>query len=450
MKQYASYKDSGVQWLRKIPSHWNSVSFKRLFSFGRGLTITKADLVEKGIPVISYGQIHSKQNIGTKIEQHLLRYVPASYIKGNDSSKVNKGDFIFADTSEDLEGCGNCVYVDNEDLLYAGYHSIIAKSIQLKENKYFAYLFKTDCWRSQIRSSVNGVKVFSITQNTLSNSVVLLPPIEDQRIIASYLDHKVGQIDLVIAEKEQMLEDFKVYRSAIISEVVTKGLDKNAEMKDSGFDWMGKIPAHWDCSSMKYYLSETLQYGANESAESDNPDWPRYIRITDIDEYGNLKKETFKSLSPEKAKGYLLERGDVLFARSGATVGKSYIFKEDYKACFAGYLIKAKCGTKLLPEYLYLFTNTNQYENWKNSVFIQATIQNIGADKYSMLPIVVPPLVEQQSIIEYANFKLSKIEKIILELKSQIVDLNAYKSSIITEAVTGKVDLRDWELNNKV
>ncbi len=448
MKQYESYKDSGTGWLEKIPSHWKIVSFKRLFSFGRGLSITKADLVEEGIPVINYGQIHSKQNTGTRIEQHLLRYIPESYTEGYESSRVNSGDFIFADTSEDLEGCGNCVYIDKDYLLYAGYHSIIAKSIQSDDNKYLAYLFKTDCWRSQIRSSVYGVKVFSVTQSTLNDSTVILPPIEEQMTIASYLDQKVGQVDAAIAEKEQMLEDLKAYRSSIISEAVTKGLVKDVEMKDSGIEWLGKIPAMWECSSLKHFLSQPLQYGANESAESTNPDWPRYIRITDIDEYGNLRDETFKSLDPDKAKDYLLEKGDVLFARSGATVGKTYIFNEDYAACFAGYLIKAKCGKKLLPQFLFLYTNTLQYENWKNSVFIQATIQNIGADKYSLLPIVVPSIEEQQKIIEYVNTKLGKLDRVLADIQSQISDLKAYKSSIITEAVTGKVDLRGWKSNN--
>ena len=274
---------------------------------------------------------------------------------------------------------------------------------------------------------------------------LLIPNFAEQKAIASYLDYKVGQIDMAIVENEQMLEDLKAYRSAIISDAITKGLDKSAEMKDSGVEWIGVIPSHWQCVPLKYLLSQPLQYGANESADSSNPEWPRYIRITDIDEYGNLKDGTFKSLPPEKAQDYLLEEGDVLFARSGATVGKTYLFKEEYKACFAGYLIKAKCNNLLLPEFLYLYTNTNQYDNWKNSIFVQATIPNIGADKYSLLPIVVPSVQEQQRIIDYLNVRLGAISAILSDLQSQIDDLKAYKSSMITAAVTGKVDLRDWK-----
>ena len=98
-----------------------------------------------------------------------------------------------------------------------------------------------------------------------------------------------------------MLEDLKTYRSYIISEAVTKGLNPDVPMKDSGIEWIGKIPSHWICVSLKYLLSQSLQYGANESAESINPEWPRYIRITDIDEFGNLRDEKYRSLSPEKA-----------------------------------------------------------------------------------------------------------------------------------------------------
>ena len=326
MKQYESYKESGIEWLGKIPSHWKIISFKRLFSFGRGLSITKADLVEEGIPVISYGQIHSKQNTGTRIEQHLLRYVPESYTEGYESSKVNSGDFIFADTSEDLEGCGNCVYIDNDYLLYAGYHSIIAKSIQSNDNKYLAYLFKTDSWRSQIRSSVFGVKVFSITQSTLGDSTVILPPVDEQMRIASYLDYKVGQIDGAIKEKEAMLEDLKAYRTAIISEAVTKGLDKNVEMKDSGVEWIGMIPKHWGICKLKALAD--VQTGNTPSTSVDkyweNPTEEWYTP-SDFDDFEIQLKSSSRKLSTVAFKEEacrVFYANTVLIVGIGATLGK--------------------------------------------------------------------------------------------------------------------------------
>ena len=158
-------KDSGIEWIGEIPEHWEVKRMKSIYNFGKGLNITKADLVDKGISVISYGQIHSKLNTGTCIKDSLIKYVPEIFLENNNASLVKKGDIIFADTSEDLEGCGNCIYIDRDMLLYAGYHTIIAKNISTYINRFFSYLFQTDCWRSQIRKMVNGVKLFRICLN---------------------------------------------------------------------------------------------------------------------------------------------------------------------------------------------------------------------------------------------------------------------------------------------
>lgn len=172
-------KDSGIEWIGEIPDGWEVKRLKNLFDFGKGLPITKENLKETGVSVISYGQIHSKQNSGTRIDDSLKRFVDESYLTSNSNSLVHKSDFIFADTSEDLEGCGNCVYVDEEQTLFAGYHTIIFSSKIKQSNKYLAYLFKTDAWRNQIRSRCNGVKLFSITKRILSNVDIVLPPLSE-------------------------------------------------------------------------------------------------------------------------------------------------------------------------------------------------------------------------------------------------------------------------------
>ena len=208
--------------------------------------------------------------------------------------------------------------------------------------------------------------------------------------------------------------------------------------KTSGVEWIGEIPDRWNIHKLKWLIKEKLKYGANEIAESEDKGFPRYIRITDFDNDGQLKADTFKSLPFEKSKDYLLEEGDVLFARSGATVGKTFIFKH-YKgqACFAGYLIKASTNKKLLEHnYLYLFTKSNAYENWKNSIFNQATIQNIGADKYQFLEIPTPPFPEQKRIAKYLDHKTAKIDSLIEKKKRLIELLKEERTAVINQAVT--------------
>lgn len=218
--------------------------------------------------------------------------------------------------------------------------------------------------------------------------------------------------------------------------------------KPSQIDWIGDIPEHWDMKKLKYCLSEKLKYGANESSDEENPEFPRYIRITDFGDNGILRKDTFKSLAPEVAKDYLLSEGDVLFARSGATVGKTFLFTNyDGIACFAGYLIKASPNQNLLSEFLYYFTKTANYWNWVNSIFIQATIQNIGADKYQNIEFALPPLQEQQAIVTYLDQKTALIDELIAKKQRKIDLLKEQRTAIINHAVTKglnpNVDLKD-------
>lgn len=219
----APMKNSGLPWIEQIPQHWGIATLDSLFSFGKGLGITKEDLTESGVPVISYGQVHSKKNTGTHITDDLMRHVPETYLKSDPQSLVNKGDFIFADTSEDVEGAGNCAFVDREMTLFAGYHSIILRNIHsdFVLGRYLSYLFNTLPWRTQIQARVTGIKVYSISKRILKEVTVMLPKQGEQRAIADYLDSKCAAIDKVIADKEQVIEKLTEYKKSLIYECVT-------------------------------------------------------------------------------------------------------------------------------------------------------------------------------------------------------------------------------------
>ena len=215
-------KDSGVEWIDIIPEGWEVLPFKSVFYTEKGLNITKADLTENGVPVLSYGQIHSKQNPGTRLNGSLFKFVPKSYLKTNPECLVQKGCFLIADTSEDYEGCGNAIYVDRNMMLFAGYHTIVARPCNLdRDYKYFAYLLLTNNWRQQVRSRVSGIKVYSINQKILKQTSLLFPPLQEQQAIASYLDEKTSQIDSLIALKQEKITELKDYKKSIIYEYVT-------------------------------------------------------------------------------------------------------------------------------------------------------------------------------------------------------------------------------------
>ena len=296
----------------------------------------------------------------------------------------------------------------------------------------------------QILDDVFGSTYEAVSVNEVSNIKILVPSKNEQTQIAQFLDHKTTQLDKLIHQKEKLLKLLAEKRTAIITEAVTKGLDPNVEMKDSGIDWLGEIPKDWETKRFKFCLTEPLKYGANEAAESSDPDQPRFVRITDVDENGNLRDETFRSIDIEIAKPYLLKEGDLLMARSGATVGKNFMYKSNWGiTCFAGYLIRARINQEIvLPEFGNLFLNSGSYWDWVNSIFIQSTIQNISAEKYANLVLAIPPEKEQQQIVAYAMKKRKQLGNIIDGITESLTKLKEYREALITAAVTGQIDVR--------
>jgi type I restriction enzyme S subunit len=443
MKKYDNYKYSGIEWIGEIPEHWEMSRLANFGEFLKGKGVSKADLTDLGIPVVLYGDIYTKYNI--KVYQFERK---TSLEIADKSTVIFNGDLLFTASGETKEDIGKCVTFLGLEKSVASGDVVIFR--QNRNNSLFlSYVFNSHGIVAQKNMYSKGEIVVHIYATQLRNIPFVLPPVEEQIYISNYLDHKTTQIDSLISKKQQFITLLQEERIAVINQAVTKGLDPKAKMKDSGVEWLGEIPKHWELKRLKHVVKEPLKYGANEAAEEEKIEDPRYIRITDFGNDGKLKENTFRSLSFDKAKNFLLSEGDILFARSGATVGKTFLFK-DYSglACFAGYLIKASCNSEIMKaEFLYEFTNSGGYENWKQSIFQQSTIQNIGADKYNQLKIGVPPIFEQLKIIDFINTKTNEINDLITKTQQEIELLKEYKNALISEVVTGKVDVRNEILN---
>lgn len=225
MRKSKIVHNNDIRWDIDYPEYWQIRRTRESFSFRKGLSITKANLEEAGVAVISYGQVHSKKNTGFALNEDIFRYVNKSYLETNKNCLVEKGDFIFADTSEDVIGCGNCVYIDRDETIFAGYHSIIAHPSGSTNNKYLAYLFKSPTWRYQIRKKVNGVKVYSITQKMLKDAFILIPPSDEQEEIAKYLDEICVKIDAALQKLEEKISNLHDLKIRLIADTVTGKID---------------------------------------------------------------------------------------------------------------------------------------------------------------------------------------------------------------------------------
>lgn len=222
-------KDSGIEWLSEIPEHWEVKKLKQIFNSSKGLTITKENLESEGIPCVNYGEIHSKFGFEVDIDKHQLKCVNPTYLESDYKSLIQTGDFVFADTSEDVSGAGNFTYLKSNHEIFAGYHTIILRAIVDIESRFFAYQFDSIPYRTQIRQSVKGIKVFSITQGILKNTSLWIPPIDEQKQIIEFLDIETDRIVSLKNSAVKEIELLKEFKTALISEVVTGKVDVRNE-----------------------------------------------------------------------------------------------------------------------------------------------------------------------------------------------------------------------------
>ena len=438
------YKDSGIEWIGKIPQTWEVDRFKNKFKTGKGLNINKGNLIPEGIPVVSYGQVHSKMNSGTHLDDFLVRYIPPILTVGGESSKVGVGDFIFADTSEDIDGCGNAVYVDREIGLYAGYHSVIAFAKNPEQSKYFAYLFLTECWRSQIRMRVTGIKVFSISQAILNQTTIILPPLAEQQRIAKYLDEKCMDICSLIKLQEQMIEKLKAYKQSIITETVTKGLDTNAKLVPSGIDWIGEVPEGWEEAPLKTILFRR--------SEKNNPVKTKERLSLSIDKGVTLYAEKTTNLDRFKedfTQYQLAYPNDIVLNSMNMIVGA--VGLSHFYGCVSPvyYVVYSKSKDTDIRYYSYLLNTQiirDVYHSLGQGIYaiergegrVNTCRLKVSYDDFGVIRIPIPPVSEQHAIVSYLDVKCSEIDKLIAVKKQKVEKLKEYKKSVIYEAVTGK------------
>lgn len=433
-------KDSGVEWIDKIPSSWSIVPLKTMVSFGKGLPITKENLIEKGVAVVSYGQIHSQINVGSHLNKELVRYVSDEYLQSNRNCLAKKGDILIADTSEDYEGIGNSVLNDWDENLFAGYHTVIIRPSDRTYSKYLAYLFMTDSWRSQLRSRASGIKVFSVTRSLLKKTAIIIPRENSVQKITDYLDAKCSKINEIIEKQQAIVEKLKEYKLSVIIETVTKGLNPNVEMKDSGVEWIGQMPTSWDCTTVG--MIATVVRGASPRPAGD----PLYFNGTDVPwitvaevTKGDGKyidgTETFLTFEGAK-QSRIVEEGTLLLSNSGATLGVPKITR--IRGCINDGSV-AFYNLSINQEFLLYLFKGRTFELRKQ---MQGYGQpNLNTTIVKGIEVPLPTELEQKAIVEFLDQKCTAIEKTIEDREKAIDKLQEYKKSLIYEVVTGKKEV---------
>lgn len=445
-------KDSGVEWIDTIPEDWFVVPLKTEVSFGKGLPITKENLIEKGVAVVSYGQIHSKMNTGSHLKEELIRYVSEDYLQKNPECLAQKGDIFVADTSEDYDGVGNAVLIDWDGDVFAGYHTVIIRPRNKQYSKYLSYLFMTDAWRSQLRSRASGIKVYSVTQGLLKKTEIIIPNSVYVQRLTDYLDRKCSAIDNIITKQEQIIEKLKEYKLALITETVTKGLNSDVELIESGIEWIGKIPITWSIGKLSLLFDFVGGYAFNSDDYISETEY-QVIRI------GNVKNDNMlldsnpvyvSKDTAEKASRFEIKEGYILFTMTGTKGKRDYFFTclvDASNLCNKRLFINQRVGAFVHHKdvcagyYKYLLKETRILD----SIFLYETGTanqgNLGIDTIRRTKVQIPPFNEQCRIAKYLDDKCIKLNNEVEQRELIINRLLEYKKALIYEVITGKKEV---------
>lgn len=447
-KAYPAYKDSGVEWLGEIPSHWETNRLKRIISkLESGVSVNASDTpAEDGeIGVLKTSCVYTRSFRPSENKQ----VVPQELNRVK--CTVKKGAIIISRmNTPELFGASALVECDAKNL-YLPDRLWQTESLNLS-SKFVASFMMIDQFRSQISLAAEGAS--SSMQNIAKEdylAIHIAHPISraEQKKIASFLDHETAKIDALIEKQQRLIELLKEKRQAVISHAVTKGLNPNAPMKDSGVEWLGEVPAHWLVRRLKH--SAALQSGipkGKDLAGRLTMDVPM-LRVANVqDGYLDLTEVHLIQIEPLDIERYSLKYGDVLMNEGGDNdkLGRGAVWRSEITPCIHQNHVFAIRPIEVEPEWLDLVTRASYAKFHFYRVAKQSTnLASISSTNIKETPLLIPPEEERAEIISYVDRQLKKFELLEQKSRLQIELIQERRTALISAAVTGKIDVRDWQ-----
>jgi len=439
-KPYDRYKDTGVKWLGKIPEHWEVKKLQYLAD----CRISNVDKVpaenEQPVRLCNYIDVYNNEFISTTMD---LMENTASLLE-IDKFGLRNGDVIITKDSEDWQDIAvPALVIKSAPDLVCGYHLAIVRPKQIYlMGPYLFRLFQSESFNKQFQIQARGITRFGLPKRAIVNALIPIAPLYEQQAITTFLDHKTSEIDNLIADKEKLITLLQEYRQAVISEAVTKGLDPNVKMKDSGIEWIGEIPEHWEVKKVKYVASinrKTLSENTPDDFEID------YIDIGAVDSTGTISaiSRLDFSLAPSRARR-IISPGDAIVS-TVRTYLRAIAYFEDAPGnliCSTGFAVLSPYA--ILPKYLFRLVQSEVYINEIVSRSTGVSYPAINASEIGQLDCILPPRREQQAIVDYLDQKTAEIDSLISGIQDSIEQLKEYRQSLISEAVTGKIDVRGF------
>lgn len=442
-KPYSKYKDSGIEWSQSAPEKWklSKLKYDSYIKARVGWHGLKSDEFTDEGPYLVTGSDFSGEEINWSNCYHcdMIRYDQDPYIQlQNDDLLITKdgtiGKVILTGKLPDKATLNSGVFV-------------LRPLKQAYTTKFYYWLMQSSVFHNFVEYSRAGSTIAHLYQETFCNIRYALPELTEQRAIAAFLDHETGKIDKLIEKQQKLIELLEEKRQAVISHAVTKGLNPDVPMKDSGIEWLGDIPEHWKESSLKWYCHITD--GSHHSPKIKSSGEP-FVSVTDVGvntiNFKDCKRISLIDYKNLVNQGCKPEVGDVLLTKDG-TIGRAAIVQGSHP----DFVILSSLGLlspseEILNTYLYYFLISGINVDQMNSLIHGSALKRMTINKIENLLFIFPPLSEQQSIVTFLNTATNKIDKLISKAKSAIELMRERRTALISAAVTGKIDVRDFKM----
>lgn len=424
MKRYDTYKDSGMQWLGEIPSHWDVKRLKYLASCNDE-SLGENTPKDQEINYVEIGDVDSVNGINQSTK-YLFKDAPSR------ARRITRfGDVIVSTVRTYLKAIAQ---IRQDDLIVSTGFAVIRP--KYGNSNFVSYSMLNDGFINEVISKSYGISYPAITAKELMRIAVPFPPLDEQEAIVAFLDEKTGEIDGLVSQVEREIELLKEYKQAEIARVVTKGLNPDAPMRPSGISWIGDIPAHWEVR--KLFQVVTSYYESNKGLKNQNLLSLSYGSIIqkDINKTDGLLPASFETYQIIKPDVIVLRLTDLQNDHKSLRVGIS-----KYEGIITSAYEALKVREPNDADYIYYQLHVNDI----HKVFYGmggGLRQNLNYDGMRYMLIVAPPVSEQKEIVEYINYKTTEIDRLVVELTNQVEYLKEYKQRLIADVVTGKINVQ--------
>ncbi|MDE0326387.1 MAG: restriction endonuclease subunit S [Candidatus Poribacteria bacterium] len=443
MNRYPEYKESGVEWIGEIPKHWQIKKLKYVAKILPSNVDKHIYPDEIQVRLCNYTDVYYNDYItvdtvlkkGSCKESEFAKFV------------LKKSDVIITKDSETPDDIGVPTYVkDDLDSVVCGYHLTMLRPLACRGAYIFRFI-QSDRTRRYFEVNSNGITRYGLGKSSIENLLLPIPPDSEQQQIANFLDRKTEQIDELIHIKERQIELLQEQRTVLINQAVTKGLDPNVEMKPSGMEWIGEIPAHWKIKKLKY-VAKILPSNVDKHIYPDEIQvrlcnytdvyYNDYITVDTVLKKGSCKESEFAK--------FVLKKSDVIITKDSETpddIGVPTYVKDDLDSVVCGYHLTMLRPLACRGAYIFRFIQSDRTRRYFEVNSNGITRYGLGKPSIENLFLPIPPDSEQRQIANFLDDKTEQIDERVATEQRKIELLKEYRQSLISEAVTGKIDVRN-------